>query len=173
MDKVTSGEDHGKIAKNNRTGEDSIVSTPTEMERCIGSRILRKGALAACIGLTATAATALATTTCIGRYKHTHYTPDSAEFHTHARQAALLSQASYYFSPVNLQRDEYLRQHMQPGTGFVPLQVLLNFPRISRLQTSVAELADLLQYSASLELNGPRDAVRARHGWERFMPSAG
>ena len=49
-----------------------------------------------------------------------------------ARCAAVLSQASFYFSPANLQRDEYLRSHMQHGTGFVSLHVLLTFPRMSR-----------------------------------------
>ena len=48
------------------------------------------------------------------------------------RRAAVLSQASFYFSPANLQHDEYLRSHMQLGTGFVPLRVLLSFPRMSR-----------------------------------------
>ena len=44
---------------------------------------------------------------------------------------------------------------------------------VCRLQTSVAELATLLPYNASLEVSSSHDAVRVLHGWERFLPGAG
>ena len=44
---------------------------------------------------------------------------------------------------------------------------------VCRLQTSAAELATLLPYNASLEVSSSYDAVRVRHGWERFLPGAG
>ncbi len=79
-----------------------------------------------------------------------------------ARCANILQQVNFYFSPTNLQTDTYLNRHMDPNTGYVPLAVLVTFPRMMMLGASVRELVALLQDSAVLDVDALTCSVRRK-----------
>ena len=84
----------------------------------------------------------------------------------------IINQVHYYFSPENLMRDEYLRSHMDPQEGWLPIQLLANFNRLRSLTTDVGLIAEALHYSPELEAIDGR--VRKRHDWQRWLlPATG
>jgi la-related protein 1 len=77
----------------------------------------------------------------------------------------IVRQVEYYFSNDNLVKDAFLRKKMD-SQGFVPLQVLVTFNRLSSIAHDVPTLLNSLQSSTELEVlshseRGP--LVRARH----------
>eukprot|EP00297_Palpitomonas_bilix_P025488 CAMPEP_0113914276 /NCGR_PEP_ID=MMETSP0780_2-20120614/30265_1 /TAXON_ID=652834 /ORGANISM="Palpitomonas bilix" /LENGTH=74 /DNA_ID=CAMNT_0000912073 /DNA_START=185 /DNA_END=406 /DNA_ORIENTATION=+ /assembly_acc=CAM_ASM_000599 len=48
----------------------------------------------------------------------------------------ILSQLEYYLGENNLRTDKFLRKHVEEG-GWVDLQLLLSFPKMQRLSSSM------------------------------------
>ena len=70
---------------------------------------------------------------------------------------AIREQAEYYFSPSNLQNDQYLMPQMvsrgSKGEGWVDLETVNNFNRMQKFQLSIQELARILiRNSSKLEV---------------------
>lgn len=65
---------------------------------------------------------------------------DECAFCIRDKLVQIQAQVEYYFGDQNFIRDHYLREQMTPD-GFVPLSVILEFPRMKRLHAN----ADLVK----------------------------
>lgn len=79
-------------------------------------------------------------------------------------------QVEYYFSDVNLVKDQFLRMQMDQG-GWVPVGTICAFNRMQSLCPDPVTVAQALQTSEALEVaNG---LVRVREAWDQWvLPSA-
>ena len=90
--------------------------------------------------------------------------------------SALTTQLEHYFSPANMSKDIYLRSHMNVE-GYVPVALLMAFPRISNLCTDRHLLHAAIHGSGLLELMGMGNGegrqyyVRLRYGWQQWVVS--
>ncbi|KAJ4898875.1 La-related protein 1C [Raphanus sativus] len=78
----------------------------------------------------------------------------------------LQKQIHYYFSEENLIKDMYLRRQMD-DQGFVPLPVIAVFNKVAELTDSVQQIADALQGSPVVEVQG--DRIRKRFNWQHWL----
>mmetsp|Transcript_20653 Transcript_20653/g.40358 ORF Transcript_20653/g.40358 Transcript_20653/m.40358 type:complete len:500 (+) Transcript_20653:100-1599(+) len=91
---------------------------------------------------------------------------------------SVMSTLEWHFSYANLSSDLYLRSLMMPGEGWVPLMVLLAFPRMAILGTDCATLGQAASCSSTLELDSTgyytriRDQAWRAH-WLPTRPSQG
>lgn len=80
-------------------------------------------------------------------------------------------QIEFYFSVENLCKDIYLRSHMGPS-GWTPIALVADFPRVRRLGASVAEIASALAESEIVEVDFEGQHVRVRsedrESWTRI-----
>lgn len=81
----------------------------------------------------------------------------------------LVNQIEYYFSDVNLIKDDYLRSYMD-DQGWVPITLIAGFPRVQSLTNSIPLILDSLRTSTSVEVQG--DKVRRRNEWMKWLPSS-
>jgi len=83
----------------------------------------------------------------------------------------------FYFSTDNLCKDIYLRQQMDQE-GYCKLDLIANFNLVKRkYKASVADIAEAMTGSTSLELNGDKTQVRlkdtaARQKWQMVPKTA-
>lgn len=80
-------------------------------------------------------------------------------------------QIEFYFSEQNLATDKYLRRHMD-SSGFVHLQVIAKFNRVTQLAQSTDEIRNAVSLSSILELCGAGDGIeriRLRQGSEKYI----
>lgn len=75
---------------------------------------------------------------------------------------SVMSTLEWHFSYANLSNDLYLRSLMMPGEGWVPLMVLLAFPRMASLGTDCATLGQAASCSSTLELDSTGFYTRIR-----------
>ena len=80
----------------------------------------------------------------------------------------IIHQVHYYFSPENLCRDEFLRGHMDPREGWLPIPLLASFNRLRSLTMDVQIVAEALSLSPELEVRDD-GLVRKRHDWQRWL----
>ncbi|CAN7016101.1 hypothetical protein IGI04_013863 [Brassica rapa subsp. trilocularis] len=78
----------------------------------------------------------------------------------------LQKQIHYYFSEENLIKDTYLRRQMD-DQGFVPLPVIAGFNKVAELTDSVQQIAEALQGSPVVEVQGER--IRKRYSWQHWL----
>nr|VDD41005.1 unnamed protein product [Brassica oleracea] len=78
----------------------------------------------------------------------------------------LQKQIHYYFSEENLIKDTYLRRQMD-DQGFVPLPVIAGFNKVAELTDSVQQIAEALQGSPVVEVQGER--IRKRYNWQLWL----
>ncbi|KAL0891578.1 hypothetical protein Bca101_015561 [Brassica carinata] len=78
----------------------------------------------------------------------------------------LQKQIQYYFSEENLIKDTYLRRQMD-DQGFVPLPVIAGFNKVAELTDSIQQIADALQGSPVVEIQG--DRIRKRYNWQHWL----
>ncbi|CAH8325374.1 unnamed protein product [Eruca vesicaria subsp. sativa] len=78
----------------------------------------------------------------------------------------LQKQIHYYFSEENLIKDTYLRGKMD-GQGFVPIPVIAAFNKVAELTVNVQQIADALQGSPVVEVQGER--IRKRYNWQHWL----
>mmetsp|Transcript_9957 Transcript_9957/g.24748 ORF Transcript_9957/g.24748 Transcript_9957/m.24748 type:complete len:499 (+) Transcript_9957:72-1568(+) len=72
-------------------------------------------------------------------------------------------QVEYYFSASNLQKDFFLRRHIEADAhGFVALELLNSFPRMRTFGLTPEQLATRLASSSILEVDAPAGRVRRR-----------
>ncbi|XP_074372989.1 la-related protein 1B-like [Apium graveolens] len=82
----------------------------------------------------------------------------------------LLNQIDYYFSDANLVKDDFLRSNMD-DQGWVSINLIANFRRVSKLTTDVQLILDTLAASTVVEVQG--DKIRRRENWSKWIPSVG
>ena len=83
--------------------------------------------------------------------------------YTYDKAASVLKQVQYYFSDENLAGDSFMREKISADPeGWVALSVVLNFNRMSRMQLSVEEAAEILEASTELEVDGSGERLRRR-----------
>ncbi|XP_072936301.1 la protein homolog [Epargyreus clarus] len=64
-------------------------------------------------------------------------------------EESIIRQMEYYFSDINLPRDKFLNEQTKLDDGWVPLEVLTRFNRLSKLTTDVDVIVKALQKSTS------------------------
>ncbi|XP_019424139.1 PREDICTED: la-related protein 1B-like isoform X2 [Lupinus angustifolius] len=77
----------------------------------------------------------------------------------------IVKQIDYYFSEVNLVKDEYLRKKMD-DQGWVHINLVAGFNKVKELTDSVHIVLDALRTSSIVEVQG--DKIRRRGDWERW-----
>lgn len=82
----------------------------------------------------------------------------------------LLNQIDYYFSDANLVKDDFLRSNMD-DQGWVSINLVASFRRVSKLTTDVQLILDTLGASTVVEVQG--DKIRRRENWSKWIPSVG
>jgi lupus La protein len=58
----------------------------------------------------------------------------------------------YYFGDINLPRDKYLQEQIKLEDGWVPLEVMLKFKRLSSLTTDCDVVVTALEASKLMEV---------------------
>lgn len=81
---------------------------------------------------------------------------------------SFLSCSEFYFSPDNLVRDIFLRQHMDVD-GFVPLAFVGSFQAVYSVHQDYPSLLDAVKESESVELDLENEKVRLRNGWQQWL----
>ncbi|KAE9597898.1 putative winged helix-turn-helix DNA-binding domain-containing protein [Lupinus albus] len=77
----------------------------------------------------------------------------------------IVKQIDYYFSEVNLVKDEYLRKRMD-DQGWVHINLVASFNKVKELTDSVHIILEAVGTSSVVELQG--DKIRRRGDWERW-----
>uniref|UniRef100_K3W5C3 HTH La-type RNA-binding domain-containing protein n=1 Tax=Globisporangium ultimum (strain ATCC 200006 / CBS 805.95 / DAOM BR144) TaxID=431595 RepID=K3W5C3_GLOUD len=77
-------------------------------------------------------------------------------------------QIEFYFSPDNLVRDIFLRQHMDVD-GYVPLAFVGSFQAVYSVHQDYASLLEAVKSSESVELDLENEKVRLRDGWQKWL----
>ncbi|XP_027355233.1 la-related protein 1C-like [Abrus precatorius] len=80
----------------------------------------------------------------------------------------IANQIDYYFSDVNLVKDEFLRSNMDEQ-GWVPISLIASFPRVRSLTSNIKLILDSLRTSTVVEVQG--DKLRRRNEWMKWLPS--
>lgn len=85
------------------------------------------------------------------------------------------STLEWYFSDMNLCGDVYLRSIMMPGEGWVPLMLLLAFPRLQALGVDHTVLGQAAMVANSLELDttGHYTRIRDKNRRAQWLPPRG
>jgi la-related protein 1 len=76
--------------------------------------------------------------------------------------------SEFYFSPDNLVRDIFLRQHMDVD-GYVPLAFVGSFQAVYSVHQDYASLLEAVKSSESVELDLENEKVRLRDGWQKWL----
>ncbi|KAH7910351.1 hypothetical protein BJ138DRAFT_1009036 [Hygrophoropsis aurantiaca] len=79
----------------------------------------------------------------------------------------LLSQLEYYLSPQNMAQDFFLRQRMD-DSGWIPISLLASFNRVRNLTTDTTLVAEVLQQSNVVEVDGEFVRMSGQQ-WEQFI----
>lgn len=79
---------------------------------------------------------------------------------------SLLKQIDYYFSDANLVQDHFLRSKMD-SEGWVPINLIANFPRVKQLTNNVLFILNCLKTSKVVEVQGER--IRRRDNWKKWI----
>ncbi|KAF1313527.1 Rna-binding protein, partial [Globisporangium splendens] len=77
-------------------------------------------------------------------------------------------QIEFYFSPGNLVRDIFLRQHMDID-GYVPLAFVGSFQAVYSVHQDYPSLLEAMKISESVELDVENEKVRLRDGWQKWL----
>ena len=90
---------------------------------------------------------------------------DLASMRPPSLQELIIHQVHYYFSPENLYRDDFLKGHMDPREGWLPIRLLATFNRLRSLTADVDAITEALKQSPELEVfdgqvRKRRDAAR-------------
>lgn len=99
-------------------------------------------------------------------------TPESPAETTSAElplTSLILKQIEYYFSDVNLVKDDFLKSNMDEQ-GWVPITLIANFPRVKKLTNNIELILDSMRTSKVVEVHG--DKMRRRNELMRCLPSA-
>ncbi|DBA01413.1 TPA: hypothetical protein N0F65_007310 [Lagenidium giganteum] len=78
------------------------------------------------------------------------------------------AQIEFYFTPDNLVRDIFLRQHMDVD-GYVPLAFVGSFQAVYSLHQDYASLLEAMKTSEYIELDEENEKIRLRQGWEQWV----
>lgn len=87
----------------------------------------------------------------------------------------LVGQVEFYFSYENLLGDFFLRQQMEPSTGWVPIPLISSFKRVRKLSQALGvSLEDeqaqrVLHQSNHVELDEQGRRLRKRYGWQEWV----
>lgn len=87
----------------------------------------------------------------------------------------LIGQIEFYFSDENLVRDLFLRQQMDPMTGWVPLSLIASFKRLAKLcaelQVSFETpgVKERLRVHPDVEMDMEGKRIRKRVKWEQWV----
>lgn len=76
--------------------------------------------------------------------------------------------SEFYFSPDNLVRDIFLRQHMDMD-GFVPLAFVGSFQAVYSVHQDYPSLLAAVKDSELVELDEENEKVRLRDGWHKWL----
>ncbi|PWN20406.1 hypothetical protein BCV69DRAFT_277645 [Microstroma glucosiphilum] len=87
----------------------------------------------------------------------------------------LVHQVEFYFSPQNLYKDSFLRQQMDPASGWVPLALIQSFKRVRMLSQDVDLLLssdpvlERLRHNPHVEMDEEGRRLRKRYGWQEWV----
>ncbi|KAE9620963.1 hypothetical protein Lal_00019930 [Lupinus albus] len=81
----------------------------------------------------------------------------------------IVNQIDYYFSDVNLAKDDFLKSNMDEQ-GWVPVALIAGFPRVRSLTNNIQVILDSMRASAVVEVQG--DKLRRHNEWKTWLPSA-
>ncbi|CAH8444881.1 unnamed protein product [Schistosoma turkestanicum] len=77
------------------------------------------------------------------------------------RLSRIRNQIEYYFGDRNITRDRYLQEKMTTD-GYVPLEVILNFPRMKQLDASSNLIIHACRNSSVVEIDSEKGLIRRR-----------
>ena len=76
-------------------------------------------------------------------------------------------QLAYYFSPHNLAHDDFLRRHMDPNQGWVPIQLIATFKRLRALTTDIQLITSILANNPIFDVQ--QGNVRLKDHWQHWV----
>ncbi|XP_045511726.1 la protein homolog [Colias croceus] len=82
----------------------------------------------------------------------------------------IIRQMEYYFGDVNLPRDKFLKEQVSLDDGWVPLDVMLKFNRLSKLTTDHEVIVNAINKSPSGLLEVSEDNKKVRRNPEMPLP---
>lgn len=72
----------------------------------------------------------------------------------------IVRQIEYYFGDINLPRDKFLQEQIKLEDGWVPLEVILKFKRLSNLTTDCDVIVTALEASELMEVSDDKKKIR-------------
>jgi len=82
----------------------------------------------------------------------------------------IIKQIEYYFGDVNLPRDKFLQEKVKEDEGWISLEVLLSFNRLSNLSTDEAVIADAVKKSTNNIVEVSEDCKKIRRSPHNPLP---
>ncbi|XP_069698427.1 la protein homolog [Periplaneta americana] len=76
----------------------------------------------------------------------------------------IVRQIEYYFGDINLPRDKFLQEQIKLDDGWVPLDVMLKFKRLSNLTTDCDVIVSALKASELMEVSEDKKKIRRNPG---------
>ncbi|KAK2141292.1 hypothetical protein LSH36_1126g00042 [Paralvinella palmiformis] len=86
-------------------------------------------------------------------------------------ESKVIRQIEYYFGDINLPRDTFLLQEIKEDDGWVPLQTMTKFNRLSQLSTDIAVLAAAMRKSTSSLMEVSEDGLKIRRSPDHPVPT--
>lgn len=85
-------------------------------------------------------------------------------------ESKIIRQIEYYFGDINLPRDTFLLQEIKEDDGWVPLQTMTKFNRLSQLSTDISVLATAIRKSTSGLMEVSEDGLKIRRSPDHPLP---
>ncbi|KAL3280818.1 hypothetical protein HHI36_004049 [Cryptolaemus montrouzieri] len=82
----------------------------------------------------------------------------------------IINQVEYYFGDINLPRDKFLKSQTEADDGWVTIEVLLSFNRLSQLSPDPEVIADALKKSDNGLIEVSEDKKKVRRNPEKPIP---
>jgi len=102
--------------------------------------------------------------------KEEESTTASAEVALSALDQKIIRQVEYYFSDYNLPRDTFLKEQILVDDGWVTIDVMLKFQRLSQLTKSPEAILEALKQSKSGLMEICEDSKKIRRSQDKPVP---
>ncbi|VDN39175.1 unnamed protein product [Gongylonema pulchrum] len=83
-------------------------------------------------------------------------------------QKKIIEQVEYYFGDINLPRDRFLQEELKKDSGWISLETMLKFNRLSRISSEIDVIAEALKHSKLMEVF--EDGSKIRRNPEKPLP---
>ncbi|CAH1789837.1 unnamed protein product [Owenia fusiformis] len=86
-------------------------------------------------------------------------------------QKKIIKQIEYYFGDINLSKDRFMQQEIKTDEGWIPLETMLKFNRLSQLSEGAEVITEAIKKSTSGLMEVSEDGKKIRRSPDKPLPA--